>query len=119
MDNRLEDIECLVVCAICTVWLAALPDAAFWFTGRVLHVTTSCPMRRLSQSLQDMMSSSRGVEGEPTMADLIESGRRSYEAKRYKRALEQFTRVSVSAVPGQFEAPWLTCIKGHEKLSLR
>ncbi|GAB0145379.1 hypothetical protein EsHS_00005810 [Epichloe bromicola] len=50
-------------------------------------------MRRLSQSLQDMMSSSRGVEGEPTMADLIESGRRSYEAKRYKRALEQFTRV--------------------------
>ncbi|KAG6015932.1 hypothetical protein E4U54_002691 [Claviceps lovelessii] len=50
-------------------------------------------MRRLSQSFHCMMSSSRAVESEPTMADLIESGRHYYTAKRYKRALELFTKV--------------------------
>ncbi|KAG6022793.1 hypothetical protein E4U41_002163 [Claviceps citrina] len=50
-------------------------------------------MRRLSQSFHDMMMSyARAFEAEPTTADLIESGRRSYEAKRFKRALEMFTR---------------------------
>lgn len=33
------------------------------------------------------------------MADLIESGRHYYTAKRYKRALELFTKVSVGAIP--------------------
>lgn len=51
------------------------------------------------------MSSSRAVEAEPKMADLIESGRRSYEAKRYRRALELFTRVSgVIVRPGPFSS---------------
>lgn len=55
-------------------------------------------MRRLSQSLHNMMSSSRDPEGEAAMAHMLASGRRSYEAKQYKRALEQFTRVGVKVV---------------------
>lgn len=43
-----------------------------------------------------MMSSSRGPEEEPSMTDLIDSGRRFYEVKKYKRALEQFTRAMKS-----------------------
>lgn len=50
-------------------------------------------MRRLSQSLHGMMSSSRDVEGETALADMVVSGRQFYEAQQYKRALEQFTRV--------------------------
>ncbi|EFY92920.1 hypothetical protein MAC_01158 [Metarhizium acridum CQMa 102] len=38
------------------------------------------------------MSSSRDVEGETALADMVVSGRQSYEAQQYKRALEQFTR---------------------------
>jgi len=60
------------------------------------------------------------------MADLIESGRRSYTAKRYKRALELFTKVRVIAViatPGPFGATCLSDVSsleiGHEKLPLR
>ncbi|EXV04435.1 tetratricopeptide domain protein [Metarhizium robertsii] len=39
-----------------------------------------------------MMSSSRDVEGETALADMVVSGRQFYEAQQYKRALEQFTR---------------------------
>ncbi|KAF5134058.1 Protein DIA2 [Metarhizium anisopliae] len=38
------------------------------------------------------MSSSRDVEGETALADMVVSGRQFYEAQQYKRALEQFTR---------------------------
>lgn len=58
------------------------------------------------------------------MTDLIDSGRRFYEVKKYKRALEQFTRVSSS--PSRQNAnrtpvlqpPAKMPLAGHEKLFL-
>ncbi|KAG6159700.1 hypothetical protein E4U11_004223 [Claviceps purpurea] len=56
------------------------------------HPSPPCSHREISQTPTNVMSLCHYLDPEPTMADLIESGRNFYATKKYKRALVLFTK---------------------------